>query len=115
MDNNSFNKKIIETKENNSLIITEDTKPNIDKYTKPNIEINKKKTLFSAVRYDNKDDWDKNIPKKEDMDKNIPKKEDMDKNIPKKDKDKTMPKTNKYIQVFVIKTQSVIKKMVIGK
>ena len=56
--------------------------------------------MFSAVRYDNKYDWDKNIPKKEDMDKNILKKEGMDKNIPKKDKDKTMSKTNKYIQVF---------------
>ena len=61
MDNDSINKQIIE-----------DTKSHIDKDTKPNIEINEKTLLkvFSAVRYDNKDDDDdKAIPKTKDKDK----------------------------------------------
>ena len=38
IDNDSINKKIVETKEDNRLVIIEDTKPNIDKDTKPNID-----------------------------------------------------------------------------
>ena len=90
MDNDSIDsidKKILETKEDNRLVIikdtkpninkdtkpninkdtksnvNKDTKPNIDKDTKPNIKINKKTLLkvFSVVKHDNKDEvgWEK--------------------------------------------------------
>ena len=108
MDNDSINKKIIDTKEGNRLVIIEDIKPNIDKNTKPNIDKDTKpnidkdtkpnidifKDFSSNNKTKTKKDMDKTIPKKEDIDKTIPKKEDKDKTIPKtiKDMEKTIPK-----------------------
>ena len=73
-DNDSIDKKIIETKEDNRLVIIEDTKPNINKDIKPNINKDTKRNIdkdtkpniktlkvFIVVRYDNKDEvgWEK--------------------------------------------------------
>ena len=112
MDNDSINKKIIETKKDNKLVIIEDTKPNINKDTKPNIDIFK--DFSSNNKTKAKKDMDKTIPRnKKDMDKTIPKNKAEDKTIPKnkaEDKYSNIPKSkyiyedmkeNRYVRTFI--------------